>query len=284
VISSSDPARQAPIGAPKALREVDPGGFEAGRVGGGALARGDHGVQQSGAVEVGAQAVLLGDLEHLLDLRRRPDAAAAEVRRLLDHDQPRARFMAIARVAHVGAQRGAAEHPAPTLQRHHHRAADRRRAARLGGDRMGEPVQVHLVAERPDVEPHRDLVAHRPGGQEDGRLLAEQRGDFVLEGVDGRIETALLVADLGARHRLAHLLAGPGLGVRVEVDHGIRHRSRNLVKRPLRPTARSHFPVVSAGKVRTHWWGEGSALGTIFRKMLDPPKFLASPVHGTTAV
>lgn len=209
----------------EALREVDPGGFEAGRVGGGALARGDHRVQQAGAVEVGAEAELARHAEHLLDLGQRPDAAAAEVGRLLDHEQARARFVAVARVAHVGAQGGAGEFPALALERHDHRAADRGGATGLGGDRVSQPVQVHLVAQRPDVEPHGDLVAHRAGGQEDSRLLAEQLGDFVAERVDGRVEAALLVADLGVRHRLAHRRAGPGLGVGIEIDHRVRHRS-----------------------------------------------------------
>ena len=43
----------------EALGEVDPGGFEAPREGGGGLAGGDGGVEEAGAVEVGAQAELL---------------------------------------------------------------------------------------------------------------------------------------------------------------------------------------------------------------------------------
>ena len=78
---------------------------------------------------------------------------------------------------------------------------------------MGEAVQVHLVAQRPDVEAHGDLVAHRPGGQEDCGLLAEQLGDFLAEGDDRRVEAALFVADLGVGHRPAHLLARLGLRV-----------------------------------------------------------------------
>ena len=78
---------------------------------------------------------------------------------------------------------------------------------------MGEPVQVHLVAERADVEADRDLVAHRPRREEDGLLHPEQLGDFLLQSDHGRIEAALFVADLGVGHRLAHLLARLSLGV-----------------------------------------------------------------------
>src|SRR6185503_19875327 len=56
------------------------------------------------------------------------------------------------------------------------------------------------------------------GRQEEGGLLSEQRGDALLEPVDGRIVEALLVAHLGLRHRAAHLGRGPRLRVAEEVD------------------------------------------------------------------
>ena len=63
-----------------------------------------------------------------------------------------------------------------------------------------------------------DLVAHGAAGQEDRRLLAEERGHAVAERPDGGVAAVLLVADLGFRDRGAHRGCRPGLRVRIEVD------------------------------------------------------------------
>ena len=68
------------------------------------------------------------------------------------------------------------------------------------------------------VQADADLVAHRPRRQEQGGLVPQQLGDPVLEAVDGRVEAALLVADLGRGHRPAHALARARLGVAPQVD------------------------------------------------------------------
>ena len=47
---------------------------------------------------------------------------------------------------------------------------------------------------RPSVELERDLVGHRRGRDEESSLLAEQRGNPVLELGDGRVLALLLVA------------------------------------------------------------------------------------------
>jgi len=62
------------------------------------------------------------------------------------------------------------EHALRRVERLHHRARERGGAAGLGDDRVRGPVQDGFVAARSDVEPERDLVAHRPGREEDGRL------------------------------------------------------------------------------------------------------------------
>ena len=68
-------------------------------------------------------------------------------------------------------------------------------------------------------DPQRDLVRHRRGRDEDGLLLAEQRGAAALELEHGRVLALLLVADDRLGDRPAHL--GRRLGERVgaEVDH-----------------------------------------------------------------
>lgn len=75
-------------------------------------------------------------------------------------------------------------------------------------------VQVHRVTTGADVQPDTDLVAHRPGGQEDGGRHAEQVGDPRTERIDCRVLTALLVADLRRGNGRAHRVDGLGLGVR----------------------------------------------------------------------
>src|SRR5262249_47979530 len=56
-------------------------------------------------------------------------------------------------------------------------------------------------------------------GQEDRRLVPEQRRHALLERDDRGVVAALFVADLCAGDRIAHLRGRPRLGVRVEIDH-----------------------------------------------------------------
>ena len=53
-----------------------------------------------------------------------------------------------------------------------------------------------------------DDVAHRPGGEEEGRLLAQQLGAQLLELADGGILLEFLVTDRGLRHVAAHRVRG----------------------------------------------------------------------------
>ena len=76
-----------------------------------------------------------------------------------------------------------------------------------------------LVA-RLAVDADADLVAHRAGGDEQRRLLAEQVGDALLEPVDGGVFAEDVVADLGGGHGGAHGGRGAGDRVAAEVDHG----------------------------------------------------------------
>ena len=65
-----------------------------------------------------------------------------------------------------------------------------------------------LLAAGADVDPDRDLVAHRSRGQKHRGLLAEERGDPLLQLRGRRILTLLLVPDLRGGDRRAH----PSLG------------------------------------------------------------------------
>src|SRR5262249_21363154 len=55
-------------------------------------------------------------------------------------------------------------------------------------------------------------------GQEHRRLLAKELPRSVAEPVDGRIIAMLLIAHLGASHRLSHGHCWAGLRVGIEVD------------------------------------------------------------------
>ena len=160
----------------QALAEVDPGRVEGRRPLTGSHPAGRYGIQQPGAVEVRAEFVSAGDLEHASHPLLGPDRAAGEVGGLLDADEARAR-----RIAVVGGmspdrrvQRRAGEGAPIPVEHREHGTREHRRPARLIFDRMRPPAQEDLVAAWPHMRADRDLVAHRPGWQEDGRLLAEE--------------------------------------------------------------------------------------------------------------
>src|SRR5581483_7268700 len=87
-------------------------------------------------------------------------------------------------------QASAVSRKAPRLQ-----AGVHRRAAELRDHDVRRLLDDQL---RPAPAEHgeRDLVRHRRRRQVDGLLLAEETGGALLEGEDGRILAALLVADL----------------------------------------------------------------------------------------
>src|SRR5258708_25376167 len=145
---------------PEALAEVDPYRVEAASEIRGGGAGGDYRVQQPGPIAVGAEAVLVGQAGDGPNLLNRPAAAAAEVGGLLDRQETRDR-----RVPHRWTQRGGylggREDAALSSQRAQQGAADDRRGAGLGGQRVRRLVDDDLVA-CIAVDGEGDLVAHRP--------------------------------------------------------------------------------------------------------------------------
>src|SRR5439155_11646753 len=75
------------------------------------------------------------------------------------------------------------------------------------------------------VQPQRDLVAHRPAGQEHRGLVPQQLGDTLLQRVRRWIQSTLLVAHDGGRDRGPHPLGGARLRVAVQVDRWHSHGS-----------------------------------------------------------
>ena len=82
-------------------------------------------------------------------------------------------------------------------------------AGRLVEDDVVLATGDRLLAAR-EVGQLGDEVAHRPGGDEQAGLLAEQLGGALLEGDDGRVVAEDVVADLGLGHRAAHRRAWAG--------------------------------------------------------------------------
>ena len=218
----------------EALGEVQPRAVEAARPVGGIDAAGHHRVHQPRAVEVGRQAGGAGDVEHAAHLLERPHAPAAHVRGLLDGHQALARPVAPAGPGAVDRvlERLRGEHAAVAVDLGDHRAGELGRAAGLGDQRVGVAPDEHPLAAGADVQADGDLVAHRPAGQEERRLVAQQRRDALLEGARRRVRAALLVADLGRGDGGAHGRRGARLRVGVEVDE--RHRPRGRSTLPAR--------------------------------------------------
>ena len=124
-----------------------------------------------------------------------------------------------------------------------HEARVERRPADLVADDMRELLGDELLA-RLGQELERDLVRHRGGGQEDGRLVAEQGSRALLEAVHARVLAALLVPDLGFGDRPPHAVGGKGGGVGAKIDHAadatrrakaVRCRGARALRRAPRP-------------------------------------------------
>ena len=114
-------------------------------------------------------------------------------------------------------------------------AADRRGRAGLVPHGVALGAHDHVVAGAA-VQLQRELVGHRPGRDEQRRLLAEQRRDPFLQQVHARVLGVLIVADLGFGDRPAHRRRRAGHGVRSQVDDaaslaGDRHRRPALERR-----------------------------------------------------
>ena len=102
----------------------------------------------------------------------RPDRTAAEIRGLLDHNQPLPR-----RVRPIRPQRRAqligTENAATTAQRLNHHAGERGGTAAFETDDVRGRIADHFLAGA-TVHRERDLVRHRAGRQEHRVFLAEQ--------------------------------------------------------------------------------------------------------------
>ena len=133
----------------------------------------DGGVQEPRAVEVHRQAGSRAAATVASQELPRPDLAAAAVVRVLEADNPRAREVRVVRVDRRRDRLGP-EDAAGALDRLHGQARERRRASRLVAEDVRPGLGDDLVSGL-GREPERDLVRHRRGRDEHGRLLPEQR-------------------------------------------------------------------------------------------------------------
>jgi len=78
-------------------------------------------------------------------------------------------------------------------------------------------VQEDLVA-APRERAHGGLVAHRPRGEVEAGLFAEQPSGVLLQADDGRVVAEDVVADLGLEHHAAHLRRRTRDSVAAQVD------------------------------------------------------------------
>ena len=162
------------------------------------------------------EAVVAGNRGDGVEIGFLPDRAAADIRRLLDADHALR-----SRVARRGLDRRAEclrrENSVFTRQRRDLETAERRMRAAFARVHMGGRMREDFIAGAA-VHQRRGDVAHGSGRQEDRGFLAEHLRHPFAQRDGGEIVADLFVADIRARHRLAHALRGPRLGVRHQVD------------------------------------------------------------------
>ena len=168
-MKAAEPARTAPTGQPSPLLKSTQ--TESNGVGeaGGVHARFHDGVEEPCAVHMEQQPVRLRHLAHRLDGLERPDRAAALVRGLLHHREPRARRIAVHGADRISKLLGSVD-PGLAVESADHGAGERRRAAAFGGDDVGGAVADHLVAGAA-MDQQRDLVHMVPDGRKTAASL-----------------------------------------------------------------------------------------------------------------
>jgi len=154
------------------------------------------------------------------DLGLGPDVAAATIDRLLDDDEPARRIVPAIAITKCGLDIGAGELAERAGDRQRLGAGERCGATAFGREHVRRLGADDLVA-RTAMNGDSDLVAHRAGGQEDGGFLAEELGRHLLQLVGRGVLAALLVADLGLGHGLAHGSRRACLGIAVEIDQSV---------------------------------------------------------------
>ena len=162
----------------------------------------------------------VGDVGHLAGVGGGQRLAHGVGVRVLDGDEAGDRFVDVGRVAEGRVDLGRVERPVgPVLQRPDAGADDDRVTGRLVEDDVVLAAGDGLLA-APEVGHLGDEVAHRPGGDEQPGLLAEEVRGTLLERDDRRVVTEHVVAERRVRHRPAHRRGRVRDGVAAQVDAG----------------------------------------------------------------
>ena len=161
---------------------------------------------------------LVGPVADGDDILVRLNLARPAVVRVFQADQPRADEVIV-----LGPDQAAelidVQHAGLAFDRPGHDAAELGERPLLVVVDVAAGFADELVA-RLAVNPHADLVGHRPRRHEQGRLLAQNLRRQLLQPIAGRIDVDHVVVDLGIGHRLPHRGRGAGDGVGAEVDGG----------------------------------------------------------------
>ncbi len=187
-------------------------------------ARGDHRVEQSGAVEVHRQPLLACPRGDLGDALKRIKASAATVMTLFERDQTGPCVVAVDGPDLV-AEPIDRQDSARGVDRARSHAPEPRDSPAFPHVHVRGALAEQLVTRRA-VDPHADLVGHGAGGNEQRGLLAQDRGDPLFEGPDRRVLAIDIVPDLGLGHGPTHRRGGPGHRVGPQVDDALGHRGR----------------------------------------------------------
>src|SRR5918998_1718419 len=179
------PASRGPTGGAEAFGGADGDGVRMLAPLAGGDARGGLGVEKSGAVEVDLEAALPRDVGGGGEVFERVNLAAGGVVGILQAEQARAREVDVLRPDRLfnsfGVEDAAVAGEGAELD-----GGEQGRGTALVDEDVGALVDQDLLGPAGvDVDP--DLVCHRPRRRVDGRLLAEQAGDVLLQPVDGRI-------------------------------------------------------------------------------------------------
>ena len=211
-ITCARPARIVPIGAHRPLFRLTATVFTGARELVDGNAERDRGIEEPRAVEVDVGAVALRGARELGRQLRGQDGAAGPRVGVLEHQHRRARLDD--RFLHLRRVEPAVLRPErPRLE-----AGDLLDPPLLGGEHVRRGFEHDGAAPGRDRQ-ERDEVGHPAGRHPERGLLAEQPGHPLLELVDGRVLADRGPAERCLAHGGPHLVRGPGVQVRPEVDH-----------------------------------------------------------------
>ena len=108
-------------------------------------------------------------------------------------------------------------------------------------DRIGNHLVTGLC-----VGLDRNLVGLRARRDEQRGFLAKERGDALLQGIDGGVFGHHVVTHLGAQHRLPHGRRRPRHGVTAHIDQAFTHEASRASSATTSAITAMPFSIVSS--------------------------------------